>query len=274
MEFDKLKVSDSAKYWFEVAAYVQPYAAIGSVILGGLSFLEETEQSKKLDRILETLEEIKSQIQECRNALMEKIEDTVLRQRTGEVLGTKEILEEYGRLRRDAVLVNLVTASAVYKNGIFISIADETIPLEHRGAYCGLYCTLLPFRATAFELLTGGDRRDTTLIREEIEDLLAIEKVTLEIIGAIGGNRVSQELETETVDVYKTPMEIKHERNYFVEVDGVKTIVETAIEGSSRGGLQPAKASLAELTNEMANEAKKPFEVIFEEAKKSLQALT
>lgn len=267
MESRKLKVPGNAKYWFEVAAYAQPYAQIGSIILSGLSFLEKTQQTKRLEKIIERVDEIESKIQKCKDAATQKIEDVILRQKTAEVLGTKEMLEEYGRLKRDAVLVNLTTESAIYKSAIFISIADEKIPLEYRGAYCGLYCTLLPIRAIALELLSGGDRR------EEIEDLLAIEDVTLAIMEAIGRNRVSPKLEVETVDVYKKRMEMRHKRNYYSEVDGEKTTIETVIEKRLNEGRSLAEKKLTELSNEMANEAKKPFQTIFDGAKKSLENL-
>ena len=277
MEFDKLKVSDTAKYWYEVAAYVQPYAAIGSLILGGLSFLEERNQSKTLSRILNKLVEIEGRILECKNSINKKIEDVTLRRITGEVLGMEEILKEYCRLRMhnvlgiDNILVNMVTASVTPKNAIRISIEDQEIHIEHRGAYCGLYCTLLPLRATAFELLGGGDREDHTIVREEILDLLAIEKVTLNLMDSIGRNRVSLDLEVSTVDVYKTQLEMRHKRVFSSKVDGVKTIFGTVISEDPNEGRRDAELKLEELADEMADASKGPFQKIFDEARRSMQ---
>ena len=65
-EFKLLKLSNKAKYWYEVASYVAPYATIASAILGGLSYFAVREQNRKLDRIFNKLIEIENLINECR----------------------------------------------------------------------------------------------------------------------------------------------------------------------------------------------------------------
>ena len=267
--FKMLKLSDKAKYWYEVASYAMPYATVASAIIGGLSFLEEREQNRKLDAIIRKLDEIENLIRKCKNQLEQKMEDVTLRQLTGEILGIREAM--YESRGRENILEELVVPSAKAKSKARISITDESIGLEHRSAYCGLYCMLVPLRATILGMLWENTRTSCAEVIAELDDLLDLENVILKIIYSVGRNRVSGPVQVRTVDWIKTRMEMRHEREYFVLVDGIERTLIRRINGIMR---QEAEEKREKLSENFGDEAREPFEEIFDKARNARQYLS
>ena len=266
--FQMLKLSDKAKYWYEVASYAMPYAAVASAILGGLSFLEEREQNKKLDAIIRKLDEIENLIQECANRLEQKMEDVPLRELTGKILGINEALHE--SQGRKNILEALVVPSAEAKHTARISITDDSIGLGHRGAYCGLYCMLVPLRGTILGLLGENPRIGAAEMIAELDDLLDLEDVILEIMYSVGRNRVSSPVQVKTVDWYHTR---KHERKLFVLVDGVERALIRRVNGVETVRRE-AEEKREKLADHLGDEAREPFDEIFEKARNAKQYLS
>ena len=269
--FQMLKLSDKAKYWHEVASYAMPYATVASAIIGGLSFLQEREQNKKLDAIIRKLDEIENLIRECKNRLEQKMEDVPLRQLTGQIFGINEALHE--SQGRESILEELIFPSAEAKSKARISITDESIGLEHRGAYCGLYCMLVPLRATILGLLGENPRISCSEMIAELDDLLDLENVILKIMYSVGRNRVSSPVQVETVDWIKTRMEMKHERKYFVLIDGAERTLIRRINGIE-AIRQEAEEKREQLSAHFGDEAREPFEEIFDKARNAKQYLS
>ena len=267
MEFSMLKLSDKAKYWYEVGTYLAPYAKIGSFVLGGLSLLAEAEQNKKLDKILQKLDEIEWLIKECAKKLEEKMEDVALRRTTGQVFGIKEALTESRQLANRDMLAQISVSSAITKNEVKLSMTDETIFLEHRGAYCALYCMLIPLRATVFGLLDEGNGTNNRLAREEVDDLLKMEDLTIAIMEDIGRNRVSNKI-GEWLDVYEGESALGriHRTTFHTKVDGVTRHLGTFKEYTE--GRREAEKRHKDLVLEKINETAAPFRDIFDNARK------
>lgn len=182
-------VSDDA-YIADLAAYTSPFTTLGFFVLSVLPFLE-TDSNATERLILGRLDEISRQIRELRALFEQRLAELTLRERTGEVLGIQEAVEEFVRLRSQGILDNVTTDSAVTKRKILGYIADAETPIGYYHAYNSLLCTLIPLRIWTF-FFFGRPRRDlVALVCGELRDLLANRERGTEVARTLGRNRVS-----------------------------------------------------------------------------------
>lgn len=190
-DFRLLNLSDDFLYWYEVASYIAPYATIGSFNVGGLALQSENRQEERLAEISKRLDEIKTLVTQTYRALEQKLNDIPVKERSGEVLGIEEALNEFRRLRSQGILDNIVSDSAQTKRKIKTYIDAKETPVEFRATYCGLYATLLPLRVAAFQLFDRPITEINQLVKEELLDLVDIESVMINSTETVGSNRVS-----------------------------------------------------------------------------------
>jgi len=268
-EFQLLKVSDRALFWYEVAAYIAPYATVGSFILSGLSLHSEHAQERRLAEISRKLDEIKMLIIQARRALEEKLNDIPIRERTGEVLGIEEALNEYRGLQSQGVLDNIITDSAQTKRKIKAYIESEDTPLSYLAAYCGLYITLLPLRIAGFELFDRPVDQINALVSDELQDIVRIESIAIRSAERVGASRVSPRQEEtflfdELGPVYGT--------NFFVQVDNARRTLGTFI--PRYGNLNELRAAAQDMRDaiaaQKAAEAAAPFRRAIDAAKEAI----
>lgn len=274
-DFKMLKVSDKALYWFEVASYISPYATVGSFILSGFALASEHRQERRLVEMSRKLDEIKILINQTRRALEQKLEDIPLRERTGEVLGIEEALNEYRALQSQGILDNIISDSAQTKNKIKTFIDADDTPVDYRVMYCGLYATLLPLRVAAFELFDRPINDINPLVKSENEDLATVEAISISSAETVGSNRVSSRhqeerfLYDELGPVFGT--------NFYVTVDNTRRNLGTFIPRQGDGDLNAirsrAQQSRDELAQQKARKAAAPFRQVFDASRAVLATL-
>lgn len=92
------------------------------------------------------MEEISLQIRQLRALVEQRLAEATIKERTGEVLGIQEALNEFLRLRSHGILDNVVTESATTKRKILGYLTESETPLGYYHAYNTLLCTLIPLR--------------------------------------------------------------------------------------------------------------------------------
>lgn len=257
-----LNVTDPSTYWSEAVGYLAPYAKIGSLILSGFSLASELRQEKRLEEISKKLDEIKTLILQSRRALERKLNDIPLRERTGEVLGIEEALNEYRNLQSQGILDNIISDSAQTKRKIKTFIDADDTPADYRAAYCGLYTTLLPLRVAAFEMFERPIESINPLVKSEMEDLMEVEAISVRTAETIGDRRVSG-VQTEAYLVDELgPIFGTH---FSVKVDNDRRPLGTFIPGQGdlatiRGLANETRSTLGA---QKATEAAAPFREVF-----------
>ena len=267
--FNLLKLSDRATYWYEVASYIAPYAKVGSFIVSGLTLISERSQEQRLAEISRKLDEIKTLINRTRAALEKKMNDIPVKDRTGEILGIEETLNEYRIHGRQGVLDNAVSESALTKGKIRAYIEASDTPLAYRGTYCALYTMLIPLRVAAFEMFDTEASEVNKLVAGELSDLIAISDIAIETSEKIGDRRVTavQEerfLVDELGPVYGT--------NFYTSVDGDERTIGTFVPNAHN--IAEVRRTAREVRDGFAaikaSEASAPFRTAFKSARTTL----
>lgn len=193
--FRIIQSSPEELYWYGLFKYTSPYAEIGATVIELAKFFSENDLNTATQQLSRKLDELSVQIRQLREFIETKLDDIVLREHSGDVLGIKEALEEYIRLRSQGILDNIVTHSAQTKSKIEAYLSQDQTPIYYYHAYNTLKCMLLPVRVTCF-MLYGRPSPDTSaLVRDELHDLLANKERGVEVARVIGRNRVSYEEE-------------------------------------------------------------------------------
>lgn len=195
-DFKLLTPSSEALYWYEVASYIAPYATIGSFVLNAFSLASEAAQERRLAEISKKLDEIMHLIVQTKEALEQKMLDIVFKERTGEVLGIHEALQEFRNLRNQGMLDNILSDSAQTKRKIKTWIDAPDTPVALRAAYCGLYLSLLPLRIATFELFERPLAQINPLVKDELQDILDVAPASLACSDTVGRSRVGKVKET------------------------------------------------------------------------------
>lgn len=214
-DFKVIQPSEGLTYWYELASYAAPYVAVGSFLFNAISFFTENSTARAFEKVFRKLDEISGQISEMKQAIEQKLNDMVLKERTGEVLGIKESLEEYSRIMSPGILDNIVTDSAQTKRKIFSYLDDERTPLEFFHAYNSLACMLVPLRVACFCLYKPTQSQTRALVVAEINDLLSKVDPALRAADKIGQNRVKYE---EKISVFDEGGAVK-QTDFLVWVD-------------------------------------------------------
>lgn len=261
-----LKVSDRALYWREIAKFTAPYATIGSFILSGLSFNSEKKQEERFTEISRKLDEIRSLIVQGRQYIEKKLNDTSLRERTGEVLGIDEALNEYRKLLQEDILTQLIVSSAKTKQTIRTFIVAGDTPLEYRVSYCALYFSLIPLRVATFRLYQSS-RQIKELIKEELNDLIAMERIALDSAKIVGENRVS----TMQTSLLGCEPGVGCSLDLYIYVDGKSIHLDNVVRGQDR---RRANKMRDRFVAEKVAEVMQPFRKALDEARNLLDTLS
>lgn len=216
-KFQILQPTTSQLYWFELASYVAPYATVGSfLITAGMAFFHENDNEARHEAIMQKLNEISQQIEDLRLSLERKIDDMILKERTGEVLGIRESLEEYKLLKAQGVLDNIISDSAQTKQKIASYLDSPDTTLEYYLAYNALKCLLLPLRIATFGLFKIDSANLRVLTKDELRDLLLNRQTAINHLIEIGRNRVTYDSEVIMID----ELGPRYGTELWVDVDG------------------------------------------------------
>ena len=273
-DFTVLKVSERALFWFELASYASPFATVGSLILSGFSLASENRQERRLAEISKKLDQIKVSINQTRRALEQKLNNMPLRERTGEVLGIEEALNEFRILNSQGILDNIVSDSAQTKRKIETYINAPDTPVEYRVLYLSLYATLIPLRIAAFELFDRPINDINQLVKSETESLLDAESISITSIENVGSNRVSALIFDTFIWDELGP---RYGSKYSVQIDNSLRELGLYTDGpeSERTAIrESAEKRRDELANQKASEASEPFRLLFETSKVTLGTLS
>lgn len=198
-DFKVINPSDTALYWYELAKFASPFATVGSFIFQAISFFSDG-QAAAFERLFSKLDELSQQIAELKQSIEAKLDDMVLKERFGEVLGIKESLEEYHRILSPGILDNIVTDSAQTKRKMLAWLDDGRTPVAYLHAYNTLACTLIPIRTACFCLYRRPAAEVKALVKDEINDLLSRSAAAIKAGDTVGRNRVTYEEKVVLVD--------------------------------------------------------------------------
>jgi len=262
-DFNVIKPSEGALYWYELAKFASPFATVGSFVLQAISFFSDG-QAAAFERLFRKLDELSQQIAELKQSIEAKLDDMVLKERFGEVLGIKESLEEYHRILSSGILDNIVTDSAQTKRKILAWLDDDRTPVAYLHAYNTLACTLIPLRTASFCLYRRPAPEIKALVKEEINDLLSRSAAAIKAGDTVGRNRVAYEEKVVLVDelgpVWGT--------DFIIKVDKTVAYTDSFIPRSNdlQAVRNKAKAHFEELKEQNGWEACQPLEKCFSDA--------
>lgn len=195
--FQIIKPTADQLYWYELASYAAPYATVASFVL---SIYAAAKQDEVNAAILKKLDEISAQIRQLKDSIERKLNDILLKERAGEVLGIRESLLDYQRLKSVGILDNITTDSAQTKRKIAAYLSDAGTPDDYFHAYNALYVMLLPLRATCFNLYERPRSDTDPLLLKEIDDLLSVKDRAILVARTVGANRVAATQEPVLID--------------------------------------------------------------------------
>lgn len=137
-DFQVLKVSDKALLAYEIFKYVSPYATTASFLISAYSFFTDEHQDNQ-NELVEKLDDLVDRVEATKEALLQKIEHTVLKDLTAKVNGIALGFADYGATNSIGTLDNLLTQSALTRSALEGYIEDTSQPIELRITLTGLY---------------------------------------------------------------------------------------------------------------------------------------
>lgn len=206
----------------EIISSIHPYIRIGQFIFDFFNSLNsEDENSEYFEEIFNKLDELKILIKSSYEHLERILNDIPLRERSGEVQAISELLLEIKSIKDRRILIqrlgDIEARSATTKKIIISFISSPYVLYEYKIIYFSLLTTLVPLRIASFKLYKNNEREIGKLVKDEFQELIALERQSKDITKVIGERRVSSIKSSRTILDEMIPSFILH---YYVFVDG------------------------------------------------------
>ncbi|WP_439695973.1 hypothetical protein ACFGVS_24695 [Mucilaginibacter sp. AW1-7] len=267
METDIFQPSSDDNSSEELANLVSPFASIGSVIFSYFNSLFQ--EGIGINTVLDKLTQISTEIQQLKMTILDKLNQTSLKEKTSEVFGFQDSLNDYYATKDENILANIITESAATKRGIILSLQDPDISIEYYFSYINLLSMLQPLRITT--LLLDGAKLSSKQINDELSDFLPFKDKGIGTAETIGRDRVIRYQDLKSFGEYK-------ETIFQVLVDGnveyKNSFSPIAVPPQDLGQITISfEQAYESLANQKAKETSESLRANFDNAKKLFDSL-
>ncbi len=208
----------STSYWRELLELSAPFITVSNEICPVIAQFPNMTSDAIQHGFFQKLSDLTGQIQQLKATWAQEITDTTLKDRANEILGLKDVLNNFSATGSIGILDNIITNSAVTKTKVFAYLQDPQTPLEYFHCYASLLCLLQPLRIATLFLY----RRSLADIHDdlvsELNDLSNVLQKGIDVAETIGRNRVTMSRKLVLFDPENPPV---WSTEFRVMVDGV-----------------------------------------------------
>lgn len=170
-DFKILKLSSKVQLGREVFKFASPFATVAGF---AVSIYGAIQDQKRHEQIVAMLNELKSEIRETRRAIIAKIDDTVLKELSGEAFGLSQGFADYGAVNTIGLLDNLLSLSARLRERMESYLEDPNNSDVYKSTFGPPYALVATVRIAilgAYKDRGQGDAKEiSALIRQQRDD--------------------------------------------------------------------------------------------------------